>query len=100
MSIRITNFTIEKARNGYILDNDNTGRNVFLDKESISDFVSKSLVNSLNYKDADSFSIQIEIIPIPKIKTVTAKQGGMPEDTRVVSETRRIDATSTIRSDK
>ena len=42
MSIRITNFTIEKARNGYILDNDNTGKNVFLDKESISDFVSKS----------------------------------------------------------
>ena len=27
MSIRITNFTIEKARNGYILDNDNTGKN-------------------------------------------------------------------------
>ena len=29
MSIRITNFTIEKARNGYILDNDNTGKMSF-----------------------------------------------------------------------
>lgn len=88
MSIRITNFTIEKARNGYILDN-NTGKNVFLDKESISDFVSKSLVNSLNCNDADSFNIQIEINPIPKVKTVTAKQRSVSEDTRIVSETSR-----------
>ena len=89
MSIRITNFMIEKARNGYILENDNTGKNVFLDKESISDFVSKSLANSLNYNDADSFSIQIEINPIPKIKTVTAKHRSVSEDTRIVSETSR-----------
>ena len=51
--------------------------------------ISKSLVNSLNCNDADSFSIQIEINSIPKIKTVTAKQRSVCEDTRIVSETSR-----------
>lgn len=32
---------------------------------------------------------QIEINPIPKVKTVSAKQGSVSEDTRNVSETSR-----------
>lgn len=61
MSITKTEFTIEKAKNGFILDNENTGKNVFLDKESISAFVSKSLVNSLKYNEDKLFKIRMEI---------------------------------------
>lgn len=61
MSITKTEFTIEKAKNGLILDNENTGKNVFLDKESISAFVSKSLINSLKYNEDKLFKIRIEV---------------------------------------
>ena len=61
MSSTKTEFTIEKAKNGFILDNENTGKNVFLDKESISAFVSKSLVNSLKYNEDKLFKIRMEI---------------------------------------
>lgn len=61
MSITKTEFTIEKAKNGFILNNENTGKNVFLDKESISVFVSKSLVNSLKYNEDKLFKIRMEI---------------------------------------
>lgn len=56
-----TEFTIEKVKNGFILDNENTGKNVFLDKESISGFVAKSLISSLNYNNDKLFKIKIEI---------------------------------------
>lgn len=61
MSITKTEFTIEKVKNGFILDNENIGKNVFLDKESISVFVSKSLVNSLKYNEDKLFKIRMEI---------------------------------------
>lgn len=61
MAIRKTEFTIEKAQNGYIVDNEYTKKNVFSDKESMSDFIAKSLVNSLNYNDGKIFAIKIEI---------------------------------------
>lgn len=61
MSIVKTEFTIERAKNGFILDNENTGKNVFSDKESISEFVAKSLVSSLNYNNDNLFKIKIEI---------------------------------------
>ena len=61
MSITKTEFTIEKVKNGFILDNENTGKNVFFDKESISVFVSKSLVNSLKYNEDKLFKIRMEI---------------------------------------
>lgn len=61
MSIVKTEFTIERAKNGFILDNENTGKNVFPDKESISEFVAKSLVSSLNYNNDKLFKIKIEI---------------------------------------
>lgn len=61
MSLKKTEFTIEKAKNGYILDNKNTGKNVFTDKEGISSFVANSLVASLNYNNDETFNIKIEI---------------------------------------
>lgn len=60
MSILKTEFTIEKAQNGFILYNEHAGKNVFTEKKGISDFIAKSLVQALT-KDYDSFSIEIKI---------------------------------------
>lgn len=61
MSMTKTEFTIEKAKNGYILDNENTGKNVFLEKKDVADFIAKSLTNSLSYNDGKAYNIKIEI---------------------------------------